>query len=386
MKSAAIATTSLRRILRDRTALFFLLGLPVLIIIVIGTVTQSFEGFRIVVVDADRSVFSERLSDAISSDEALDVSVRDDADAATKSLRRAEAHGVVLIPRGYGDQLARGDAAEVTILGERTDETQRAARAAVEGIVASEGGRLQAAQFVATRAGGDVSSHLTLVEAVDRNIDDAGVKVTSIDAVSSVLPAGFTYSAPTMLVLFVFINCLAAGQAIIQNRELHLYDRILAGPVGPRTIVWGETLGYFGLALVQSALIVGVGALLFGVSWGDPIAAAALVGTWALVGTGAGILSGTMFKTGEQAGSIAPFAGIALGMLGGCMWPLEIVPPAMQTIGHLIPHGWAVDAWTSLIGEGVGITGIAKELLVLLAFAAVLIGVATMRLRRTFAG
>ena len=383
MTVLAIAATSLRLVLRDRSALFFILALPVLIIIIIGAVTQSFDGFRVAVVDHDRSPLSNRLIDAVSGAESLDLSLADDEHAATTSLRRAEVHAVVVIPRGYGDRLARGEASEVTVLGEPTDQTQQAARAAVEARVSEEGGRLQAAQLLTRSSGGDLVSHLALVDKVDRDLDDAGVEVTSVDAVSTSLPAGFTYSAPTMLVLFVFITCLAAGQAIIKNRELHLYDRMLAAPVGPGTVVRGETLGYFGLALVQSALIVGVGALLFGVDWGNPIAAIALVVVWALVGTGAGVLSGTTFKTAEQAGSIGPSAGIALGMLGGCMWPLEIVPPVMQTIGHVIPHGWAVDGWTALIGEGVGIDGIATELLVLLAFAVALITVATLRLRRT---
>ena len=63
---------------------------------------------------------------------------------------------------------------------------------------------------------------------------------------------------------------------------------------------------------MQSALIVIVGAVVFGVSWGNPLAAALLVITWALVGAGAGLFSGTFFRTPEQASAIGPTAGIAL--------------------------------------------------------------------------
>ena len=68
---------------------------------------------------------------------------------------------------------------------------------------------------------------------------------------------------------------------------------------------------------------------MFGVSWGNPFAAAALIGIWALVGTGAGMVSGTLFRTAEQATVIGPAVGIAFGMSGGCMWPLES-PPSVQ--------------------------------------------------------
>ena len=63
---------------------------------------------------------------------------------------------------------------------------------------------------------------------------------------------------------------------------------------------------------------------------------------------------------------------IALAMLGGCMWPLEIVPPFMRTIGHLAPHAWAMDAWVALIFDREGVGGIAVELAVLAGFAVVL--------------
>ena len=64
------------------------------------------------------------------------------------------------------------------------------------------------------------------------------------------------------------------------------------------------------------------------------------------------------------------------------MWPLEIVPPFMRTIGHLTPHAWAMDAWVALIFERAGVADIAVELAVLAAFAVVLGLLARRRLRR----
>lgn len=188
-----------------------------------------------------------------------------------------------------------------------------------------------------------------------------------------------------MLVLFVFINSLAGGAAMIRTRQLGMYDRMVAAPVTPAEIVFGETVVYLAIALVQSLLIVLVGALAFGVHWGNPLAASALVIIWALVGTGAGMLAGTMFKTPEQSTSIAPTIGIVLGMLGGCMWPLEIVGSAMRTIGHLAPHAWAIDAWTTLLSRGGAINDIQRDLIVLAGFAVVLLAIATRRLRHALA-
>ncbi len=71
-----------------------------------------------------------------------------------------------------------------------------------------------------------------------------------------------------------------------------------------------------------------------------------------------------------------------MGMLGGCMWPLEIVGSTMRTIGHVTPHAWAVDAWTALLSRNGRLVDIARDLAVLLAFAAALLVAATSRLRR----
>ncbi len=139
------------------------------------------------------------------------------------------------------------------------------------------------------------------------------------------------------------------------------------------------------IALMQSVLIVLVGAIVFGVSWGNPLAAVVLILAWSVVGAGAGMLSGTLFRTPEQAGAIGPAAGIALGMLGGCMWPLSIVSSTMRQVGHATPQAWAVDAWTSLLARGGTLVSIAPQLAALAAFAAVFLVIATLRLRRVLA-
>ena len=208
-----------------------------------------------------------------------------------------------------------------------------------------------------------------------------GVRSLVVDSESGYLPSGFGYSAPTMLVLFVFLSSLTGGAAMIESSRLGIHARMLAAPLRPGAIVAGESASYLGIALLQSLIIVLVGALVFGVDWGDTTAAAALVAVWALVGTGAGMLAGTLFRTTEQATAIGTTAGIAFGMLGGTMWPLEIVPPAMRAAGHLVPHAWAVDGWVEVLSRGGGIAEIATELAVLAGFAAGLLTLSSLRLR-----
>jgi ABC-2 type transport system permease protein len=184
----------------------------------------------------------------------------------------------------------------------------------------------------------------------------------------------------------VFITSLAGAAGLIEARRLGVTRRLLATPTTTATILAGEALARFAVALLQGLIIFGVGWIVFGVDWGDPPAALLLVVVFALVGTGVGMLLGAVLRNAEQATSIGPPVGIALGMLGGCMWPLAIVPEPMRVVGHLFPHAWAMDAFIALIAKGEHLAGIALQLAVLLGFAAALLALATWRLRRTLVG
>jgi ABC-2 type transport system permease protein len=58
----------------------------------------------------------------------------------------------------------------------------------------------------------------------------------------------------------------------------------------------------------------------------------------------------------------------------------------MRVLGHLFPQAWAMDAFIALIAKGETVAGIAPQLTVLAGFAAVLLALATWRLRKALVG
>ncbi|WP_406829765.1 ABC transporter permease [Pedococcus sp. KACC 23699] len=386
MTALAITTVSLRRMVRDRTSMFFVVLLPVLVILVIGVTVGGRSGVRVAVVDLDRSAVASGLVHDLDTSRGITLVHLPDIDAARTAVRRGQQDVAVVVPAHYGARLLAGLPATLTTIDTSAAGNRQAADTAVGAVVGHHAAQFQAAAFATAHSGRDVGSALALARRLQTGVPTVAVRTDVVNGASDILPAGFGYSAPTMLVLFVFVNALAGGAAMIQTRGLKLYDRIMAAPVRPLDVVLGEGCAYLLLALLQSALIVGVGVGFFGVSWGNPWAAGALVAVWALVGMGAGMLSGTLFRTPEQASAIGPALGIGLGMLGGCMWPLAIVSPAMRTIGHVAPQAWAVDAWTIVISRGGDVASIALELGVLAAFAIVLVGLASFRFHRSLTG
>ena len=383
MTAVALAGAELRRVLRDRTFLFFMVLLPVLIILLIGITISSNEEIRVGVVNEEPAALSSQLVRDLDRDVALSTESVDSRADAVAALRRGQISAAVVIPAGFDSGLRSGQDVELPVLTPTSAENSQAALSAISAVVGQHAAAVQAARFATAQ--GQRAFADNLAAAIRLQADEPAVPLRTevVDSASDYLPLGFSYSAPTMLVLFVFINALAGGAAMIQTRQYGILSRALAAPTRPRQLVLGETLCYLALTVGQAALIVAVGALLFGVDWGNPVAAAALVLVWAMVGTGAGMLSGTLFRTPEQAGAIGPAIGIAFGMLGGCMWPLEIVPEGVRVLGHITPHAWAVDAWVELLSRGGGLPDIAGYLGILALYAVVLFTLASLRLRRS---
>jgi ABC-2 type transport system permease protein len=388
VKALVIAASDLRRLARDRLALFFLILLPVVIILIVGLAFGDAGSQRVPVGVADPGSgrLGSELRAALEASPALDARGYDDLEAVRKAVRRGVVAAGVVVPAGYDEALRAGRPADVTFVVDQTRPAPAPVRTAVAATLARQAAEVRAARFAAETAGVPFDTALARARALADGQEQLRVEATTIGGREDALPTGFNYTAPANLVLFVFITSMAGAAALIEARRLGVTRRLLATPTTTATVLLGEALGRFAVALLQGLIIFLVGWLLFGVDWGDPPAALLLLVIFALVATGVGLLLGSVLRNAEQATSIGPPVGIALGMLGGCMWPLAIVPEPMRLLGHLFPQAWAMDAFIALIARDAGLAGITRQLAVLAAFAAALLALAVWRLRRTLVG
>jgi ABC-2 type transport system permease protein len=173
---------------------------------------------------------------------------------------------------------------------------------------------------------------------------------------------------------------------LIETRRYGITRRMLVSPTSVRTILVGETLGRYAIALLQGLLIVVGTVLLFQVDWGNPLTTTIVVLLFALAATGAAMVMGSVLQNAAQAGAMGVFLGLVLAAIGGCMVPLEIFPPVMYAIAHFVPHSWAIEALNASISRGAPPVDVGTELLVLAAYSAGLLALATVLLRRTIVG
>jgi ABC-type multidrug transport system permease subunit len=88
------------------------------------------------------------------------------------------------------------------------------------------------------------------------------------------------------------------------------------------------------------------------------------------VGSSIGVLVGSLFASEDRVVGLCVLVSLLMGALGGCWWPLEIAPPALQTIALCLPTGWALKALHQLISFGSGLGAVVTPLAVLVAFGA----------------
>jgi ABC-2 type transport system permease protein len=371
---AAIVATALRRVARDRLGLFFIVVLPFVIILLFGAGGGQ-DGSLPVGVVADEEAATSAVLAALEAEDALALRRYDDADALTRAVRRDELVGGLLLDSPGADDPGTG--VRVRWFANPGAEAALAARVAVDGAVAQVDARLTAQRLAVDELG------LSAEEARDAAAQVDGTPLLDVEEdpiAREAFSFGVDEAAQHNLVLFVFITSLTGGAALIESRRLGTAQRMLAAPVTAGTVLLGEAAARFAIALGQALIVLAGASLLFGARWGDPLAVGAIVAMFCLCGTGAAMLFGATLTNVDQATAIAAPLGIGLGMLGGALWPLEIVPPFMQSVGRAVPHSWAIDGLREVGTHGGSLGDVLPQLAVLAGFAAVLLAVATWRL------
>ena len=378
-KILVIARNSLRRLFRDRSNIFFVFVLPLVLILVLGLVFGSGFTTRVAVVVPANDDRARALYEEVGDTTAFETLEATDADTARRQLRRNDIDAVIVIPEGYGGRLDAGEDIEIGYYA-TASAGGIDVQTVVEAAVARQGTVVRAARFAAKATGAPAEVALAAATSVGEQMPVVEALVEG-DTGGEVSAAADTNAAQQLL-LFMFLTALASSTALIQSRRLGVSERMFSTPTSAGTIIGGETLGRFFVVMFQGVFIVLAAGALFGIDWGDPVAAMLVVTAFALTGTGAGMLLGSTFSSEQQASGVAIFGALMLAALGGSMVPLEIFPESMLAIAHLTPHAWGNDAFATLILHNGGIPDIATELVVLTCYGLALVVLAAFVFRR----
>ncbi len=394
MKLLTIALTYLKQTFASRSVLIFSLLMPVVFTVVLALAMQGMgaeaapKTWTLLLADEDRSPQSATFLRHLKRDPALEV-VAAPAEELAARVEDGEAALAVEIPAGFGEALLQGRPVEMRLYraaqslrdAQVAEEAVEAAAAALEGTLDTAEIAVQAA--TALGAAANLPEAYIQADTLWRESAPVEVSATGVTRLQgSEIPIGAAQSSPGMLVMFVLFMTFGGGTSLLVERERGTLRRLLVMPLSKSALLGGKLLGIFLSALAQMAIMILVGRFALGVNWGQaPAALTLMLLAYAFAATALGILVAAAARTSAQADGLSTVVIMALSALGGAWWPIEIVPPWMQSLAQALPTYWGMQGFQDLIVRGLGMRAILPEAGILLAFGAAFLALGLWRFR-----
>lgn len=374
----AIARRIVEQFLRDERSLALILLAPVLILGLLGVVMRNsaIPVPRVAILNLDlESTRSERvraeLAEAIGQARFPMVDLPPDEASGDGALVANEVDVVVVLPVGFGAELAVGDAPPLSIVTQGMRASDEAAQ--VELVL-----RQLSAALPLPTGGASI---------LRRSIFGPPTFLGPQDAL-------ITF-APALIGSFVFFSVLLLT-AFSFRREWNdgTLERLLATPVRRAEIVAGYSIGYGVFATIQVVLILAFSlsgwstpdgsigpriAVGLGVpSAGSPMLVFLVLLLLAIGAMSLGLFLSTLARTERQVLQVIPLLIVPHVLLTGLFWSVASLPPVLQPIARLMPLTYGLDGLRDVMVRGADVSSGTLQLdLAVLAGAAALFAVLT---------
>jgi ABC-2 type transport system permease protein len=398
MNAWSIARKDLMILWRDRGALAAMFVLPLAFILVLGVATApmyappSDSRTRLPVVNLDGGEAGQRLLDVLDQQNGIEVVLTSEDQAMAWMHDRTEGR-LLIIPANMTSDLAARNKIVLRFLvhpdwaGERTDALQRTIDGAALGITMetqlldslSQMGKMELLNPPEERA---FTPDVIVAQAqsqMERSKTDPLISVVQVKPASLVAsdnPSALEQNVPGYAVLFVFLTAQVTAESIYREKVDGTFRRLLAAPVARLSVLIGKLIPNLIMAVLQMCVLLAVGTLVLpALGLGemglghDPLALILLVMVVALCSTSFGILIAALAHTDGQIGGLSSLLLWSMGALGGCLFPSFLLGGALDAIGRVVPHHWAVNAFLDLLARGRGLADIRTSLLVLCGFS-----------------
>ena len=419
---AAIVRTAIVSLRRDRGALALSFILPVVFFsifaVIFGGRRSSTPKVTLLVVDEDHSSVSERLVQGLKQEGSLVVETRPapakgaeqpeyTAATAEAAVKRGTAPVAVIIPHGFGaNPISFGppdaNRPKIQLLEDSSDVVapqvvsgllQKIAMTSLPDVMAEQGSR-----YIDQFAGGLTREQRNRIEqslAYVRKQQDRGATASGngsggIVAVTSRAVVGqnknnpmVSFYAAAIGVMFLLFTASGAAGALLDEAESGTLDRVLSSRVTMTTLMLGKLTFNSLLAFSQLVLMFLWGWAVFRLDFWSHIPGFIVMGVSSALAVAAfGILLASICRTRAQLGALSTLVILVMSSIGGSMFPRFLMPEGMQKAGLLTINAWAIDGFTKIFWRDEPVSHLWPQVLVLLAIAVVLFGIARRVARR----
>jgi ABC-2 type transport system permease protein len=354
-----LARAEVLHVVRDRATLAQCLIVPIVQLLVLSNAaTFQIRNTPTYVVDLDRSSASRGLVTRFAASGHFRIAAQSASlDLANDALLRGDVTMVLTIPRDF----------EVSLV--------RTAAAPVELSVNAEKG--SAAGIVQSYASAIVSGYAAELSAVRGVVEREPFRraIIEVRTRSWYNPAlnYRDYMVPGILVALVtLIGTLLTAQNIAREKELGTLEQLNVTPITRGQFIAAKLLPFWVLGLVDLAIGLLVGALVFSI----PIRGSLLLlfgaaTIYLVVALAIGLWISTMVETQQQAMFVTFFVMNIYLLMSGLFTPIDSMAPWVQVVSQANPVRHFVTISRAVLVKGAGLTDIARPLLILVGFAVV---------------
>jgi ABC-2 type transport system permease protein len=337
---SAIARKEVRQLARDRLTLGFVVGIPILQLLLFGyAINQDVRHVPTAVIDRSQSSLSRKIVGELEATQTFRFTHRLASEReGVRLLDRGEVRVVLVIPPDFSRRMNRGRGAELSLLVDATDPTiARAVRASAQGLAASLVTRTQpfGAPGTAVRS-----------PPADRPRFGAEPDLVRPEPVSfSVLPyynpelRTPVFVVPALIgVILTMTMLLMTALAIVRERERGTFEFLIATPVRRIELMVGKIAPYLVIGAIQVSLILGTGVLVFDVPIRGSLLDLGLASTvFIAANLSLGLVISSAATSQFQAMQMSFFVFLPSILLSGFMFPFESMPEPARWLGEGLP-------------------------------------------------
>ena len=196
-------------------------------------------------------------------------------------------------------------------------------------------------------------------------------------------PRYLAYLLPGLLGMnLLTMGLFNVGMVLVNHRETGKFRRLAVTPLPKWVFLLGQVLHRVSLLFLQSALLLAVGYLAFGIrNQGSYLRLAGVLALGAACFISAGFALSGLARTAEGYSACANAAFFPLMLLSGVYFPLDMAPPWVRAAAALLPLEPCLGALRGIFGGGAGLAASGAGLGVVAAWTAACFMLAVKRFR-----
>jgi ABC-2 type transport system permease protein len=359
LRIIAIMTKEVRQLARDRLTFGMIIGIPLMQILLFGyAINFDVRDLRAAVVDEARTSHSRALVADLQATGVIDLRT---PSGSVEDLRRRMDHGEIsvgiVIPHDFERRRMGSDRAVAQIL---VDGSEPMVDSVARGLSSVP---------LPVRAGEYSRSRAPVFEVRTEYNPERRTAVQVVPALIGVI-------LNMTMVIFT-------AAAIVRERERGNLELLIATPVQSWELMSGKLLPYVLIGLVQTTLILTVGARIFDVpingSMVDLYLAAALFIAATLT---LGLVISTFARTQFQAFQMSFLTLLPSILLSGFVFPFDGMPRLAQLIAQVLPLTHFVEIIRGILLRGAPLVEMQVPVLKLAVFLVVTLAIATLRFHK----